>query len=117
MRPGNAGWKRARLSAVVGRVPTEPATPLLSPTQRGIVGVTLTLLAFIGSVTLVVGVIVAVGWLAGFFSGVLWPLALAGVLALILRPVVVLLETRLKLRRLTAVLLLYGVFVLVVAGG
>jgi len=65
---------------------------------------------------LIIGAVVALGWLVGFFSGVLWPLAVAGVLALILRPVVVILEQRLKLRRLTAVVLLYGVFVLVVAG-
>jgi predicted PurR-regulated permease PerM len=52
------------------------------------------------------------GQLVGFFSGVLWPLAVAGVLALVLRPVVELLEKRLQLRRLTSVVLLYGVFVL-----
>ncbi len=91
--------------------------PLLNPSQRRIAAFALTLLASLGAFALVAGAVVALGWLVGFFAGVLWPIAAAGVLALILRPVVEILETRLKLRRLTAVLLLYGAFVLVVAGG
>lgn len=98
------------------RVPTEPSAPLLTATQRRITGFALTLFAFLGTVALLIGTIAGLGWLAGFFSGVLWPLALAGVLALILRPVVRVMETRLKLRRLTAVVALYGVFVLVTVG-
>jgi predicted PurR-regulated permease PerM len=56
------------------------------------------------------------GRLTAFFSGVLWPLAVAGILALILRPAVDLLERRLHLRRLAAVGLLFGVFLLAVVG-
>jgi predicted PurR-regulated permease PerM len=87
---------------------------VLSPAQRKIAGFALTLLALVGTAALLVGTIAALGRIVGFFSGVLWPLAVAGVLALILRPVVELLEKRLRLRRLTAVVLLYGAFVLAV---
>ena len=94
----------------------ESPNTLLSATQRRTVGFALTLLAALGTVALLVGTIASLGWLAGFFSSVLWPLATAMVLALILRPVVELLEVRLRLRRLMAVVLLYGIFLLVAAG-
>lgn len=94
----------------------EPVTPLLSASQRRAVGFALTLIAVLAAAALVIGAFVVLGRIVGFFSGVIWPLAAAGVLALILRPVVQLLELRLRLRRLSAVLLLYGVFVLLVGG-
>jgi predicted PurR-regulated permease PerM len=91
------------------------STPLLSPVQRKLVGFALGFTA-----------IVAIGWLAyllldgvarfiSYFSGVIWPLAVAGILALILRPVVALFERKLKIRRPIAVVLLYGVFLLLLA--
>jgi predicted PurR-regulated permease PerM len=89
---------------------------LLTASQRGIVGSALTLLAFLGSIALIILAVIVLGRLMGFFSSVLWPLAAAGVLALILRPVLEVLERRLKLRRLPAVILLYTVFVLLVTG-
>jgi predicted PurR-regulated permease PerM len=95
---------------------TEPATPLLSESQREIIGFALTLLALLGSAAMLITAFAVLGRLLGFFSSVLWPLAVAGVLALILRPLVRTLEVRLKLRRLTAVILLYGVFILVIGG-
>ncbi len=95
-------------------VPAEPTTPLLTASQRSIIGTALTLLAFLGSLALLILAVVVMGRLLVYFSGVLWPVAVAGVLALILRPVVRLIEGRLQGRRLTAVILLYGVFVLLV---
>ena len=77
----------------------------------------LTLFSFLGAVALLIGTVAAFGRLVNVFSSVLWPLALAGVLALILRPVAETLETRLRLSRLAAVVLLFGVFVLLVGGG
>lgn len=97
-------------------VPDEPSSPLLNDSQRRIVGTALTLLAFISSLALVIATIYVSGQLLGFFSGVLWPIAVAGVLALILRPFVHKLEGRFKLRRLTSVILLYGLVVLATAG-
>lgn len=94
----------------------EPSSPLLNPSQRRILGSAITLLAFLGSIALLILAVIVLGRLLAFFSSVLWPLAVAGVLALILRPLVVILERRLKGRRLTAVVTLYGVFVLTLGG-
>ena len=96
-------------------MPEDPHVPLLTASQRRIVGSALTLLAFLGSVALLITAVIVLGRLISFFSSVLWPLAVAGVLALILRPVVVTLERRLRLRRTTAVILLYGGVVIVTA--
>lgn len=90
--------------------------PLLNPAQRRIVGFALTLFAVLGSGAMFIVAIAVLGRLVGFYSNVLWPLATAGVLALILRPVVDYLIGRLKLRRLSAVIVLYGVFAIAVTG-
>ncbi len=95
---------------------SEPTTPLLSDSQRRIVSSAVTLAAFLGAIALIIVAIVVLGRLLVFFSSVLWPLAVAGVLALILRPVVEFLERRFKQRRLTAVVLLYGIMVLLTGG-
>ncbi len=85
---------------------------VLTPGQRRLVGIAAGVTAFLAiSAAIVLGFYVF-GRLLGVFSGVLWPLAAAGILALILRPVVDSLQTRLSLRRITAVVLLYGAFVL-----
>ncbi len=96
-------------------MPPEPI-PLLNPTQRKLVGVALTLLAVLGSAALIVGALIVLGNSISYFSNVLWPLATAGVLALILRPLVDRLSRRLGHRRLAAVILLYGIVVLAIAG-
>lgn len=93
----------------------QPNDPMLSDTQRRVIAFALTLLAFFGSAALFVAAIWALGSLLGFFSAVIWPLAVAGVFALILRPVVDWLERRLALRRTLAVILLYGTFLLVLS--
>lgn len=95
---------------------TATPSPILSAAQKKTVGFALTLLAIVGSVALVVASLVALGRSVSFFASVLWPVATAGVLALILRPVVELFQRRLKRRRLTAVILLYGIFLLALAG-
>ena len=89
---------------------------IFSPAQRRAVGGALTVLAVGAAAALVVFALVSLGQAVGYFSGVLWPLAVAGVLALILRPIVAFLEVRLRLRRLAAVFLLYGVFLLTASG-
>ncbi len=97
-------------------MPDEPASPLLSENQRRVVGSALTLAAFLGSIALVILAFYVLGRLIGFFSSVLWPLAVAGVLALILRPLVRTIERRLKLRRMASVILLYAIVVLIATG-
>ena len=89
---------------------------LLTAGQRRLVGFAVSLLAFVGCIALLVYCLDKLGDLIGHFVGVLWPLAVAGIMALIMRPIVELLESKLKLRRTSAVLILYGAFVLVVAG-
>jgi predicted PurR-regulated permease PerM len=81
------------------------------------VAAALTLLAGLGIAALFGLGVVALGRLLASFGSVLWPLATAGVLALLLRPWVGWLEKRLRLGRLGAVILLYALFTGVVAGG
>ncbi len=95
-------------------MPAEPEN-LLSASQRRIAGFALTLLALLGSAALLIGALILLGRLVGYFSAVLWPLAAAGVLALVLRPVVEVFEKRLRLQRPAAVVLLFGLFLLMVA--
>lgn len=80
---------------------------LLNPSQRLIVGYAITMLALLGSVAMAIYALIVLGQLVRFFSSVLWPLAVAGVLALVLRPVIDLLEIRLKLHRTWSVVVLY----------
>lgn len=94
----------------------DSATPVLTVSQRRIVGFALTLTAVLGSVALLIIAIVMLGRAVSYFSSLLWPLAVAGVLALILRPLVDRLTRRFRMRRLAAVILLFGIFVLTVAG-
>lgn len=87
----------------------------LTDGQRRVVGVAAATFAFIGISAAIVFGLVVLGWLLGKFSGVLWPLAAAGILALILRPIVSVFEERLHLGRLSAVILLYGLALLVIS--
>lgn len=91
-------------------------TPLLTPAQRKLVGFALSFAAFFGIFALATTILILIGRFLGAFSNVIWPIAVAGILALILRPVVTIFMRRFKLRRLAAVILLYGVFVLLVSG-
>ncbi|MSU45987.1 MAG: AI-2E family transporter [Lacunisphaera sp.] len=90
-------------------------TPLLSPAQRKLVGFALAAAAFAGMGWLLSVLLAGVARFISAFSSVIWPLAVAGILALVLRPVVGVFEQRLKIRRLSAVVLLYGLFLLVIA--
>lgn len=96
-------------------MPDTQDTTLLTPAQRRMVGFALGLLALVGTIALLVYSFAKLGQLISYFSSVLWPLAVAGIMALILRPVVEFFEIRLKLRRLAAVIVLYGIVILAVA--
>jgi predicted PurR-regulated permease PerM len=91
-------------------------TPLLTPPQRRLVGAALSVAAVVGIFALVVFSLRMIGVVVREFSGVIWPIAVAGILALILQPFVGLLERRFRLRRLSAVIILYGIVVLATAG-
>ena len=92
------------------------STPLLNPTQRKLVGFALGFAAFCAIGWLLYILLAGVARFSGYFSGVIWPLAVAGILALVLRPVVTVFEQRLKVNRPVAVVLLYLVFVLFLTG-
>ena len=96
-------------------MPETENTPFLSNAQRRLLAFALGLFAVVSVIALIVFIIVVLGDLVGFFSGVLWPLAFAGVLALVLRPVVDLLERRFNGKRALAVAVLYAVFLLLLA--
>ena len=96
-------------------MPAETPPTFFSATQRRVIGGTLLLLSAGAAVAAVMLAFIVLSRFVGYFSGVLWPLAVAGVLALILRPIVGLFEKRLRLRRPAAVVLLYGIFLLLAA--
>ena len=89
----------------------ESRPALLNPSQRVIVSYTITMAALLGAVAMAIYSLIVMGQLVRFFSSVLWPLAVAGVFALVLRPVIDLLELRLKLHRTWSVVVLYLVVV------
>lgn len=95
---------------------TEETAPLLSPAQRKLVGFALSFASAVAILGLVGLVFVMLGRFLAEFSSVIWPIATAGILALILRPVVTIFQRRLKLSRLSAVIVLYGLFILAVTG-
>jgi predicted PurR-regulated permease PerM len=95
---------------------TEEPTPLLTPAQRRLVGFALAFAALCAIGGLLYLLLAGVARFVSAFSGVIWPLAVAGILALVLRPVVGVFQRRLRIRRVVAVVLLYGLFILLVAG-
>ena len=92
---------------------SEARTPFFSPMQRRLVGGAAGMMAFLVIIALLVAVIWVAGKLLGIFAHVIWPLAVAGILALMLRPVVGWFERRLRLSRVFSVVLLYGLVVIV----
>ncbi len=94
----------------------EAPAPLFSPLQRRVIGFAAAFFAFLVSLVLIAVVIWVLGLVLGMFSNVIWPLAAAGILALMLRPVVGVFERRLHMSRVPSVLVLYG-FVLVLCTG
>lgn len=92
------------------------STPLLSPVQRRLAGFALAFAATLAIAGCFYLVFAGLARFVGAFSGVIWPLAVAGILALILRPVAAVIQRRLRVRRVMAVVLLYGLFLLAVAG-
>jgi len=91
-----------------------PETGFLSERQRRLVAFALGFFALAAIGTMLVLSFVLFSRLVGHFSGVLWPLAVAGITAMILRPVVDRLEATIKGSRLSAVMVLYALFLLVV---
>ncbi len=94
---------------------SEAGTPFFTPTQRRLIGFAGGLAAFLLSLALLALIVVVLGRLVGTFANVLWPLAVAGILALMLRPVAGVLERGLRVSRVASVLLLYLAVAVVLA--
>ncbi|PTY07346.1 AI-2E family transporter [Opitutaceae bacterium EW11] len=92
-------------------MPEQAPAPLFSDGQRRLLAFTAGLFALVASGALVVFLLVLAGRVIGFFSHVLWPLAVAVILALILRPMVDAIEARLNGRRILSVIILYALFI------
>lgn len=85
---------------------------LLTSRERRFVGIVLCFAAAILFVALLGLVTWALAEVIVFFSGVIWPLAVAGILSIMLRPVVSFFEERLRLGRTLSVLALYALVLL-----
>lgn len=96
--------------------PAPERPPLFTPTQVRLVGFSLAFLAVVVSGYLLIRIVDKTLGLVGMFSGVLWPLITAGILALVLMPLVLLLESKLRFSRLAAVVSIFGAFVLALTG-
>ncbi len=90
--------------------------PLLSSYQKKIVAAAITGLALLLLFLLVVGTILVAGKLLGIFSTVIWPLATATILTLLLKPVVTTLQRVTRLNRLLSIILLYLLVILLLMG-
>ena len=88
----------------------------MGPVQRKVVAAALSFLAAILIVSLSLLVFFILQRVVSFFSGVIWPLAVAGILALILRPLVKWLERVCKLSRVVSIIVLYALVVLTGSG-
>ena len=97
--------------------PSEAPSPsLFSEPQRKLVAFALSFSAVALILVLIASCFYIFSRLLSLFSGALWPLATAGILALILRPCVEFLQRRLRLSRVTSVILLFGTFLLCATG-
>ena len=94
----------------------EPSAPFLGPAQRKLVGFAISLTALLATFVLFALILFGLSRAIGYFSEVLWPLATATILSLILRPVADFIEKRFGVSRVWAVIILFSVFVLSVSG-
>lgn len=96
----------------------DESTPsrLLSPTQRNIVGAGITVLAVVVLLGAIYGLFLLLRSFVNIFSDVLLPVALAAILATLLRPIVNFFEQKLKLSRVKSIGLLFALVLLVMFG-
>lgn len=95
-------------AAVAGREtgPARPGGSLFNPFELRLFRYTAVLLALVALSALAGVVVWSLGWILEVFYNLLLPLSVAGILALVLAPVVAFLERRLRVPHLPAVLLL-----------
>jgi predicted PurR-regulated permease PerM len=100
---------------VTPRMAPPAPPPYFTAAQWRVISTALVLLAVGATVVLLALACAVLGRFVTFFADILWPLAAAGVLALVLRPAVAVLQQRLHLQRSAAVVLLFGFFLLLCA--
>src|SRR5206468_5751875 len=91
------------------------AMPPPSPNQSRILWIALTALAVVALVASVAALVWSLGQVLHLLGPVLWPLAIAAVLAYLLDPLVDLLERR-RMKRQRAIIFVFAVAVLAVLG-
>ena len=90
---------------------------LLTPRERRFLGIVICFATAILFVSLLGLVTWALTKAFSFFGGVIWPLAVAGILSIMLRPVVAFFEERFHLGRTASVLVLYALVIVASAAG
>jgi len=94
----------------------EPSNRLLSPTQRNLAASALTTLAVVVILSAIYGLFLLLKNFVNTFTDVLLPVAIAAILATLLRPIVGLFEDKLKLSRVKSIALLFALVFLSMAG-
>lgn len=92
------------------------ATRLFTDNQRRIVAAGLTVLSAVVLLAAIYGLFLLLRGFVGTFSDVLLPVALAAILATLLRPLVRFFEDKLKLSRVKSIALLFALVMLAMAG-
>lgn len=95
---------------------TESNTKLLSPNQKRIVGAALAAVAVVVILGIIFSSFLIFRAFVITFSSVLMPLAIAGILAMLLRPIVAFLQNKLKLSRIKSIVFLYTLVVVLLLG-
>lgn len=103
-------------SAGTDLVSAEPGTSLFGSVERRLFRATAVLSAIVALFVLIAGIIWALSMVLSFFYSLVMPLAVAGILALVLYPVVDHLERWMQLPRLAAVFVVVVLFMAVIAG-
>ncbi|WOO43422.1 AI-2E family transporter [Rubellicoccus peritrichatus] len=88
-----------------------------TPSQKRIVATGATVLAALFLIGALYGLFRVLQSFVSTFSDVLMPLAIAGVLALLLRPIVRLFQVKLKLGKVKSIVLLYALMIVVLSAG
>jgi predicted PurR-regulated permease PerM len=94
----------------------EPETPLFGAVERRLFKATAVLFAIVALIALIAGMIWILGIVLSFFYKLILPLSIAGILALVLYPVVDYLERRAWLNRFAATTIVVLLFIAVIAG-
>lgn len=108
---------RAKVAVVSQPIPPPPPPPFLSPVQQRIVSWSLVSLSLAAIGWVLLKCFALAGMLLAKFSLVIWPLAVAFILAMLLNPIVGLLQRRLRMGRGAAVATLYALTLACLVGG